>query len=613
MDDRRRINRAGRTISSRNTASSRTDGRPKRLCFLCCSLVVLSCCTASPLHAKGLRVDDFGAVGDGNKDDIAAVVAAVEALKEAGAGSRLEFTSGKTYRLGTHEGSIYQIDLQGLKDVTVDGQGAMLLTTPEQAAIRIKGCEGVTVRNLVIEQDPLAFTQGAVTKVSPEEGQFEFKVMDGYPPLPTPAQRQARGYMDWEWGAFIDPQLRRIRKGVRDHFRVESIDLLEDGHARVKLQADFAPFLAAVRPGDIYVQPLGYDRRQRVDKLSNVGSFAYNILFENSADCVLENVILYSGRSSMASNLQNNHGRITLRGFKVMVRPGTDRAISNWRDGIHCKDNRVGPLIEHCYFESLLDDSINMSQNTMMAEKIISPDTFRLTKHPGPMVPWTKESAMVREGDRLMVLFPTTGEYLGPFKVTKVGDDLQTVTLEKPLENVVAGQIRSNIDVNATHFYNLDQSNAGFVIRNNIFGPQRRHAILAPSENGLIENNLIVGTGGAAIELSNSIGFFYEGPIARNVVIRNNTIRDCHGTPIIVGSATGKTPTRQARNIRITDNLIEAAEGPAIRITNAQDIVVENNRFVRPDGSELPDPVQEDKPVFDSSSYHHPSLTHTKP
>lgn len=558
------------------------------------SVWVLACCAVSPLQAKTFKVDDFGAVGDGKKDDIAAVLAGLAALKQAGPGSRLEFTSGKTYRLGTHEDSIYQIDLQGLRDVTVDGQGAMLLTTPEQATIRVKRCEGVTVCNLVIEQDPLAFTQGAVTKVSPEEGQFEFKVMHGYPPLPTPAQRKERGFMDWRWGAFIDPQLRRIRNGVRDHFRVERIDLLEDGNARVTVQADFASSLEAVRPGDLYVQPIGYDRRERVDKLSNVGDYAYNILFENSAECALENVTLYSGRSSMGSYIQHNHGRITFRGYRVLVRPGTDRAISNFADAIHCKDNRVGPLIEQCYFQGMLDDSINMSQNTMMAEKIISPDTFRLTKHPGPMVPWTKESAMVREGDRFMVLFPTTGEYLGPFKVTKVGTDWQTVTLEKPLENVVAGQIRSTTDVNATHFYNLDQSNAGFVIRNNLFGPQRRHAILARSENGLIENNLIVGTGGAAIELSNEFGFFYEGPIARNVVIRNNTIRDCYGTPIIVGSATGKTPTRQARNVRITNNLIETAESPAIRITNAQDIVVENNRFVRPDGSALPDPVKQD-------------------
>jgi hypothetical protein len=468
----------------------------------------------------------------------------------------------------------------------------MLLTTPEQATIRVKGCERVTVRNLVIEQDPLAFTQGVVTTISPEEGWFEMKIMDGYPPLPTPKQRRERGFMEWAWGSFVDPQLRRIRRGVRCHFRVDEIDLLEDGHARLKVHPSNAPPLSAVRPGDIYVQSLNYNDRARLSRL-NESPFTYNILFENSADCTLENVTLYSGRSSMTSVLQHNHGRITFRGFKVMVRPGTDRVISNWRDGMHCKDNRVGPLIEHCYFESLLDDSINLSQNTMMAEKIISPDTFQLTKFPGN-VPWTRETTGVQLGDRLMVLYPTTGEYLGPFKVTKVGSDLQTITLDKPLQNVVTGRIVRNKDKLATHFYNLDQSNAGFVIRNNIFGPQRRHAILARSQDGLIENNLIVGTGGAAIELSNSIGFFYEGPIARNVVIRNNTIRDCYGTPIVVGSATGKTPTRQARNIGITDNLIETAEAPAIRITNAQDVLVENNRFVRPDGSELPDPVQED-------------------
>jgi hypothetical protein len=553
---------------------------------------VSTVCAFSPLQAKTIQVDNFGAVGDGKKDDIAALVAAMRVLREAGPGSRLEFTSGKTYRLGTHEDSIYQIDLQGLKDVTVDGQGAMLLTTPEQATIRVKGCEGVTVRNFIIEQDPLAFTQGAVTKIAPEEGWFEMKIMEGYPPLPTPKQRRERGSMRWEWGSFVDPQLHRIRRGVRDHFRVEKIDLLDGGLARVQVQPSFVQNLSAVRAGDIYVQSLDYNDRARLSRL-NESPFTFNILFENSADCTLENVTLYSGRSSMASVVQNNHGRITFRGFKVMVRPGTDRVISNWRDGMHCKDNRVGPLIEHCYFESLLDDSINMSQNTMMAERTISPDTFRLTKFPGS-VPWTKETTVVRLGDRLMVLYPTTGEYLGPFKVTKVGDDLQTITLDKPLQDVVTGRIVSQKDKLATHFYNLDQSNAGFVIRNNIFGPQRRYAILARSENGVIENNLIVGTGGAAIELSNEFGIFYEGPIARNVVIRNNTIRDCSGTPISIDSSTGENRTRQARNIRITDNFIETAEGPAIRITNAQDIVIENNRCVRPDGAELPIPVEKD-------------------
>ena len=284
-------------------------------------------------------------MGDGKKDDIAAVVAAVKALKDAGPGSRLEFTSGKTYRLGAHDSSIYQIDLQGLKDLTVDGQGAMLLTTPQQAALRVKACEGVMVRNFVIEQDPLSFTQGVVTKISPQDGWFVIKIMAGYPPLPTPKQRQERDFMQWAWGSFVDPQPRRIRRGVRDHFRVDEIDLLEDGRARLKVQPGLAPHLSAVRPGDIYVQSLDYNDRARLSRL-NESPFTYNILFENSADCLLENVTLYSGRSSMTSVVQNNHGRITFRGFKVMVRPGTDRVISNWRDGMHCSSSTA--ILSRC-------------------------------------------------------------------------------------------------------------------------------------------------------------------------------------------------------------------------------------------------------------------------
>jgi len=554
-----------------------------------------ACCVASPLLvAAVLHVDDFGAAGDGKGDDTAAVVAALEALKAAGPGSKLEFGAGKTYRLGAlRADTIYQLDLRGFKDTTVDGRGAMLLVTPEQATLRVRGCEGVTVRNFVIEQDPLGFTQGVVTAASPEQGWFEMQIMAGYPPLPAPEELTRRGFTGWEWGGFIDPQLRRIRRGVRDHYRAERIEQLDTGRVRVYVQPVFAPDLAAVRPSDIFVQPLECNDRPRLAKL-NESPFSYNISFENSADCVLENVTLYSGRNSMAADVTNNHGRITLRGFKVMVRPGTDRAISNWRDGIHCKDNRVGPLIEHCHFESLLDDSINISQNTMMAERVIASDTFRLTKHPGGL-PWTSETTTVRVGDRLMVLSPTTGEYLGPFTVTAIAaDDLQTVTLDRALENVVPGQIVPGRDRLATHFYNLDQSNAGFIVRDNVFGPQRRHAILARAENGLIERNLIVGTGGAAIELSNEFGAFYEGPIARGTVIRHNTIRDSYSTPIVVGSATGENRTRQARDIRIADNLIEAAEGPAIRITNSRDVVVEGNRCVRPDGSELPGAVVEE-------------------
>jgi hypothetical protein len=543
--------------------------------------------------AEVLKVDDFGAAGDGKQDDISAVVAAVAALKQSGPGSVLAFTPGKTYRLGLREESIFQIDLQGLTNVTVEGNGAMLLCTPMQAAIRVAHSRDVTVRNLLIEQDPLSFTQGTITAVEPQQGFFVMNIDPGYPLPPDEETLMWNfGRIRWEWGAVIDPVERRIRKGVRDHFWVTRIVPNDDPASyRVELSKECLAGLEKVRAGDKYFQPLNYNSRLRLKRL-DAGPFEYNISFENSTDCVLENVTLYSGRSSMSSSIENNDGRITFRGFKVMVRPGTDRLVSNWRDGIHCKDNRVGPLIENCYFEALLDDSINMSQNTIMAMEVISETTFKMTKFPGGVL-WTRDTATIREGDRLMVFHPATGEYEGPVQVVSVADDFQTVTLERAVKNVVTGlaRMKSRADIGATHFYNMDQCNSGFIIRNNIFRSQRRHAILARATDGLIEHNLIEDVGGNGITLYNEYGNFNEGPFPRNIIIRNNTIRGTLSTPVEIRADTGKNKTRQIRNIRIENNLIVADESPVIRIENAQDIVLENNRCRKPDGSELPDPV----------------------
>lgn len=547
---------------------------------------------AGNLAGAVLRVDDFGAVGDGKHDDIGAVVAAVDALKGRGPGSVLEFTSGKTYRLGLREDSVFQIDLQGMTNVTVEGNGAMLLSTPRQAVIRVKNCDGVAVRNFLIEQDPLPYSQGTITKVLQDDAEFVMTIDDGYP-LPTDEETLKKnfGAIRWDWGSVIDPTERRIRKGMRDHFWVDHIVPMGPRIYKVKVKKDCVAGLAQVRPGDKYFQPLSYNNLHRLKRLG-ANLFAYNISFENSGDCLLENVTLYSGRSSMCSNVECNYGRITIRGFKVMVRPGTDRVVSNWRDGIHCKDNRIGPIIENCYFESMLDDSINMSQNTIMAQEVISPTTYRMTKFPGQKQ-WEKDTSSIRKGDRLMVFYPTSGEYLGPFRVVKIDEnDLQVVTFDKPLAGVVPGSVRQGKDRLATHFYNMEQSNRGFIIRNNVFRSQRRHAILARAGDGLIENNLIEGVGGGGIVLHNEFGVFYEGPFPRDIVIRNNTIRQTYGVPIEVWSETGKNRTRQVRDIRIESNLVVVEQSPAIRIENAQDILLENNHYRKPDGRELSDPVQ---------------------
>jgi hypothetical protein len=545
--------------------------------------------------ANVLHIEDFGAVGDGKHDDIGALVRAIDVLKKAGPGGTLEFSAGRIYRLGLRDDSIAQIDLQNMTNVTVNGNGSMMLTTPRQAAIRVKHCEGVTVKNLVIEQDPLAFTQGAITRVSPEAGFFEMKIMEGYDLLPSDAERKATGFPDWEWGAILDPKLRRIRWDTRDHFRVVRIEPVAERTYRVHLLKSFWNDLKPVRAGDVFFLPFQYNEQDRLSQIDE-DRYAASIHVTNSRDCMIENVTLYSGRSSMTSRVDLNDGRITFRGFNVMFRPGTDRIVTNWRDGMHCKDNRIGPIIEDCYFEGMLDDSINLSQNTVMASEIISDTTFRMAKAEGPQR-WTKDTSSMQVGDDIMVFYPPSGDYAGPFKVAAVDENArEMVTFETPILNVVSGSVRPGVDKNATHFYNLNQCNAGYIIRNNTFKPQRRHAILARAPNGLIENNRIDGVGGHGIEIQNEYGYFYEGPFPQNIVIRNNKITNTHLSPICAATKSGESGVRLVKNIEITGNET-MSDAPAIELEQVEDVILKNNRFQSLDGKEMAEPVHQEHSI----------------
>ncbi|MFC1601913.1 right-handed parallel beta-helix repeat-containing protein, partial [Candidatus Sumerlaeota bacterium] len=104
-----------------------------------------------------------------------------------------------------------------------------------------------------------------------------------------------------------------------------------------------------------------------------------------------------------------------------------------------------------------------------------------------------------------------------------------------------------------TGLYNIDASGKDYIVWGNRFGPQRRHAILARSSGGLIENNVIDGVGGSGVHLNNEVGSFYEGPLPSDTVIRNNTFRNTFWDSIKIYT-NGKGA--EARNITITGNRI---------------------------------------------------------
>ncbi len=485
--------------------------------------------------------------------------------------------AGRTFQFkydSSRDSNRYQINLNGMDNVTVDGKGAMLLNDPHMASIEMNNCNECTVKNLVIDQAPLGYTQGKVIDKDVGSGKFLIKRMSGYPKIPGDARLT--------WGAFIDQKKEVIRWNMAAQFfpmHAKSYTSDDDGSTYwIRVNDDYKRQLIKVKNGDIYFQPLFF-----IDS-------AHNISIKHSSDCLLENVILYSGRSAMSSWVVNNTGPITIRGFQVKPKPGTDRVVSNWRDGVHCENNRVGPIIENCYFERMLDDSINLTQMTLFATSKIYENKFELDIVGGAYPP-------IKIGDVFKVFYPDTGKYSdgtdvsdtdnGLFRVTAV--DGKTVTFNKKIPEVkplVSYDAEEMVltPADATHFYNMNASNTGYIVRNNVFQAQRRHAIYAKGEGGTISGNTIRDVRGNGIVLENEYSTHKEGPFPRNVDIRNNDIRNTRLSPIKIHSSSGPANTRLVKDIRLYDNTIVTRDNldvatdivvkTAIEIENAENIFI---------------------------------------
>ena len=84
-----------------------------------------------------------------------------------------------------------KIILRNLVGGVIDGRGARITMTKLNEAIRLIDCRKVTLKNFILDYDPLPFTQGVVTELSPDLRKIHFQIDTGYPRLaPVYANRR---------------------------------------------------------------------------------------------------------------------------------------------------------------------------------------------------------------------------------------------------------------------------------------------------------------------------------------------------------------------------------------------------------------------------------------
>ena len=515
------------------------------------------------------HVRDFGAVPDGRTGSGDAIRSAIQAAIEGAARSetaaevRLEAGMYRIAPARPRSDSLPIVDGNGL---VVRGAGpdtVLLFTDPASTGFLVRNSRNIVLRDLTIDYDPLPFTQGTIRSVNIETGHFDLEIEEGYP-LPCGDQFVRALDPYGRWGMIMDRSTRGIKAGTPDHFMTPRWERLENGLWRFFTASEhFRRQLTHMSPGDAYVH-LGRGH-------------GCAILAQRNDGIRIENVVVRAS-PSLAVGLVGNSGEVLVRGLEVRFAPDSTRLLTTNADGVHCQQNRSGPVIENSYFEGMADDGINIYAPPVIVHEVRSPEQWLVSGAGG-----------IRPGDRLQVLDPRTGGIRGTVRAVAVRAEGRhfLLSVDRPLDGVVAGSDHRTSDT----LYNLDACGAGFRIRGNRFYGHRRYSCLLRAGNGVVEDNLFVDTMGAGVVITNEPDW-PEGPVPWNVTIRRNGfVRGGtsagyadrpHGAALSIratrlGHATAEFESIQG--ITVEGNVFVDRPGTAIFIGGASDVALRGNRI----------------------------------
>jgi len=113
--------------------------------------------------ADVIYVKDFGARGDGIKNDSSAIRKALTALKHLPKGSTLVFEPDTTYYISSGK---YAVDLKDLDGVNICGNNTTILVKPIMSFCRIENCSDIVIKGITFDYRIKPFVTAEVVSSS---------------------------------------------------------------------------------------------------------------------------------------------------------------------------------------------------------------------------------------------------------------------------------------------------------------------------------------------------------------------------------------------------------------------------------------------------------------
>jgi hypothetical protein len=535
---------------------------------------------------KTIRAADFGAVPDDGLCDAEAIRKAFAALKGA-PGTKLVFDKG-TYdlRSSTDDSNVdsYIFDVKDLQDVQIDFGGALMLVgRPQSGFMSLSNSKNVIIENMELDYLTLPYTVGKVVAIDRDNLTFDFQILDGY--LMPDDQffldyihdpKRAGDPTTRTWGYFIDPEHPgRIKPQTLNVYFQSQVDKVSPGVYRYHISA-------LGRAGTKVNEDLNLNGVAEGDIFNYLARGNGGFLVRGNKQVTLRNIVLFAGGGANISGTYNDC--LNFLGVHIRIKEG--RYKTSNADGFIFHSLGYAPWFEGCTTQGMSDDTINVHIRPCFILEALTPRALRLGREPAPHPPISPQDFAV--GDEVEFFDGETGRVTLTAKVAEVQADKSVVVFDRDLTGLKPGTEK----LKSTSVYNPARSR-GAVIRNNHFGGARRFGILLRAHDALIENNTFEGLSSDAIHISNESPW-PEGLFAKNVLIRNNTFKDCgfesdyiRGSQRATISLSCHLPPKPLdyvahQNIVIEGNRFEGWYRRAMLISNSGDVLIRNNIIGEP-------------------------------
>ncbi|MGV8121657.1 MAG: right-handed parallel beta-helix repeat-containing protein [Candidatus Xenobiia bacterium LiM19] len=492
--------------------------------------------------------------------------------RECAAGRKRIVIPPGRYRMSPRGGS--HLSLKNLADVCISAEGAEMICTETTRAIDIRNCRGLTIQGLAIDYDPLPFTQGRITALTPDRRSMEIELLEGYGGSDNVEKFKFEIFGRSTSMLCAPDYVIKLEKTGKRHLRITKS---HSSTADPEEAGDSIVIATAFHPG---------------------GYRPHAVAADHCTGLTLRGITLYSS-PCMGFFEHDCDGsryfrcRIRRRPQETdLCRRAAPRLRSLNADAFHSKHAAHGPSYIDCEAAFMGDDGVNICGEYYLILSSLGRE-FRIISR----------GSMNLEAGAPVELLSYDGRRLPDGRVTAVEPCTESLTAR---ERALIGSLRiqdgikGELQSSAAKLYRvtvaedaqlpagsliapLNKKGDGFLVKGCNFSHNRSRGILVKASDGKIIGSHLEDNRGPAILVTPEY-FWLESGCSDRVTISGNTIQDCADTACAVTALSGSgkaSPPGAHNNITIEKNSFTGCPLPNILITSCNQRVLRDNAFSR--------------------------------